>query len=98
MNEIALRYFECIKYDKTRNKYVKFIKTFESGEKMTVKIIGIKKYLILLFIDYFILKTWESYSKNKRLTKDLKLVLRTYKEFKFKHLIVDNDKQFNNYI
>ena len=97
LREILKRCETCNKKDGKYEKSSKFVITEEPGEIFAIDILSIsEKEKIILGIDYFSRKIFGSVILTKQSTKILDFIKRIYDEFKFKKLMSDNGKEFNN--
>ncbi|KAG0441846.1 putative uncharacterized transposon-derived protein F54H12.3 [Dictyocoela muelleri] len=87
----------CNEFDKKIKSKFSFIKTNNVGERAGCDILEIKKgKLILNLIDYFSRKVFSQKIRSKTPDEIIKFMNKVYDEFKFKSMITDNGKEFEN--
>ena len=90
----------CIKCAENYNKNVKsanFYVTKEPGEVLSIDTMSVdKRYSVVLAIDYFSRYAWGICLSSKHSEKIFEFVKDVYKEIKFKTLLSDNGKEFDN--
>lgn len=87
----------CAQRDNQFTKANKHIMTKEPGEMLGVDLmITSKKELIILAIDYYTRKLYGKVIKSKHAKNILSFLEQTYKEIKFKVIVSDNGREFDN--
>ena len=87
----------CLVYDRVRVRGGSHIISSEIGERVAIDVMDIdKRYKVVLAIDYFTRKAWGMLFKRKIQENVTKVLEAVYKDIKFKELLSDNGKEFDN--
>lgn len=87
----------CIQRDPITESTSKYIQVLKPGERFGIDLMILKnKKIVILGIDYFSRKLFGRTLKSKRKSGVIKFLNNVFEELKFKTLISDNGKEFNN--